>query len=182
MNNIILIGFKSCGKTSVGAVLAQQLCVPFIDTDDLIVQRHFVNTGIGLNTADIYRIRRDVYFRDVEKQVMRDMDTVQTTHVIATGGGSIVDAENRRCLKELGLIVHLSLSLGHLKTRIQAQPTSAIFEDDPGETRFMDLYTQRLPLYQQLADIEFNTEDKSVAEVAAGLFSVIQPKLSAELI
>lgn len=182
MKSIILIGFKSCGKTSVGSMLAQQLQVPFMDTDDLIVQCHFHNTGIHLNTADIYRIRGEAYFRDLEKQVVMHVDTIQTTHVIATGGGSIVDVENRRRLKQLGLVVHLSLSPERLKTRIQAQPVSAILGQDPGDTRFMELYTQRLPLYQQLADIEFHIEDKSVGVVATELLSVIEPRLSAQLL
>jgi shikimate kinase len=181
VKSVILIGFKSCGKTSVGALLAQQLQVPFMDTDDLIAQRHFRNTGIRFNTADIYRIRGEIYFRNLEKQVVMGIDTIQTTQVIATGGGSIIDEDTRQHLKQLGLVVHLSLSLDRLKTRIQAQPSSPLFGHNPDGTRFNDLYTQRLPLYQQLADIECDTENKSVAAVAMELLPVLAPNLSSRL-
>jgi shikimate kinase len=71
--NLILIGFKSCGKSSVGKLLAQKLNVLFTDTDQLIEQTYFQNTNEPLNASEIYQQEGKAYFRDLEQNIISDL-------------------------------------------------------------------------------------------------------------
>lgn len=172
MNSIILIGFKSCGKSTVGWALSQRLQLPFIDTDALMVQQHFADTGIYLSNADIYRFRGQEYFRDLEKRVISGLQ-VKQPHVIATGGGSLCDPNNRHHLKRLGCLVYLSLSAETLIQRIQAGPASAVVENEPPVPKWMLILTERLPLYQQFADAVIVADHQSVDAIVNEIVNVV---------
>ncbi len=83
MNNIILIGFKSSGKTTLGKKIAEKTGRHFIDTDDLIAK----------NNREFYLAVGPIAFREIEKEVIRALAEFQNC-IIATGGGAILDPEH----------------------------------------------------------------------------------------
>lgn len=133
---MILFGFQHCGKTTFGRKLADYLELPFLDTDELIAQK------VG-DFRKLFREDPDK-FRLIEKEVVQ---ALPKEHVIALGGGTILDPENYQYLKKLGPLIYLRISKAALKERYQ----------DLEE--FEAIYNKRLPLYQSIEAAIIDLED-----------------------
>ncbi|MBQ8752217.1 MAG: shikimate kinase [Clostridia bacterium] len=146
MDNIILIGMPGSGKSTVGVILAKLLGYSFIDADLLIQQRE------GKKLYEILRDDGPDYFAKVENEVNASIDTHKT--VIATGGSVVYGKEAMAHFKEIGTVVYLQVTLSELLRRLGNYATRGILMKE-GET-FTDLYNQRVPLYEQYADVTFS--------------------------
>ncbi len=98
--NIVLIGYRAAGKTTVGRRLSASLGRVFVDTDHLIEERH------GVLISDIVESYGWDYFRAIEKEVVLDVSNHDNL-VIAAGGGAVLEPENVKALKRNGFIVWL---------------------------------------------------------------------------
>ena len=107
MRNIILIGMPGCGKSTLGARLAEKLNRPFVDLDGEIVKT------AGKAIPDIFREDGETAFRDLETAVLRAF-TKQSGLILATGGGAVIRAENRRLFRENGRTLLLARPLSDL--------------------------------------------------------------------
>ena len=101
MPQIVLTGFMATGKTEVGKRLARLLGRPFVDTDGI------VEAAEGRTVAQIFAAEGEVRFRGLERAAVEQACAVRDA-VIATGGGALLDAENRRRLAAAGPIICLS--------------------------------------------------------------------------
>lgn len=169
MSNLILIGFKACGKTSVGQHLAQKQACPFVDTDRVLEALYTKENGQILSCREIYTKIGKAAFRDLEKNAIQDLITVKNT-VIATGGGIILATENRKLLRQLGQVIYLSVSYETLLKRIKTGPVPAFMTGD-WDTEFAQIYEERESLYKMNADKIVNTESKTVEEIAQSILS-----------
>ncbi|MBS0649123.1 MAG: AAA family ATPase [Verrucomicrobia bacterium] len=140
MSNIILIGFKSSGKTTLGKKIAEKTGRHFIDTDELVSK----------NCRALY-LQGPEAFREIEKEVIRALADFQNT-VIATGGGAIIDPENAMALKNLGKLIYLQVEKEELKRRLLVEPFPAFLDPQNPEVSFEKMYQERLGLYEQAAD------------------------------
>ena len=114
-----LIGYRGCGKSTVGKRLADRLWLKFVDTDELVVQR------AGKNIKRIFEEDGEAAFRDLEAEVVADVCKL-TDHVIALGGGAVLRDENRAALKEAGAkVIYLKCDPAELFKRIHADPATA---------------------------------------------------------
>jgi shikimate kinase len=163
--NIILIGFKNCGKTSIGKLVAEKIKAPFVDTDHLLEQHYYKHEKSLLTAREISQKNGEQYFRDLEKNIIANLHKVSNT-IIATGGGSIFAADNLGHLKKLGKIVYLCSSFETLLKRLLAQPTPAFLDARQPEQSFRELYEKRKNIYKQAADIELSTDNKSISKLA----------------
>lgn len=162
--NYILCGFKNCGKTSVGKLLATHLNYDFIDIDDLVKNYYYEKNGIPLEIHEIVKQYGETEFRDIEKQMIQSLSTTNNS-VIATGGGSMVNPENAMALKKLGKIIYITVNKALLKARtLKGRIPTFLTGDDPG-LAFDRLYEFRAPIYQQFADIVVDGSDKTVEEI-----------------
>lgn len=143
MNNIILIGMPSSGKSTLGKLLAKRLGYAFLDTDDVIKQRN------GCELQDI--IDRDglEVFNQREEEAVCSVAVDHT--VIATGGSVIYSPVSMAHLKSLGRVVYLAITYEMLERRV-GDPRARGIAIAPGCT-FRELYQARVPLYEQYADI-----------------------------
>src|SRR5688572_23766995 len=99
--NVVLIGFMGCGKTTLGARLAQMLGLKFVDMDDCIVKK------AGCPIPEIFARNGEAGFRRIESEVLDELQ--QREHlVIATGGGVVTVPENLPKLRSLGFVVWLN--------------------------------------------------------------------------
>ncbi len=143
------------GKTTIGKALASCLNLHFVDSDLEIENR----TGVSIMT--IFDIEGDVGFRDRETKVIAELSKRRGI-VLATGGGVILRAENRRVLRNSGLVVYL-----HATIEMQLQLTKNC-RDRPLLTKgnrkhvIQDLMAEREPLYRQEADIVYDTDSRSL--------------------
>jgi len=153
--NLILIGYRCSGKTSVGKIVAKRTGMGFYDTDDMIVKK------TGRSIEEIVEREGWDRFREIERDVVREASELENA-VIATGGGVVIDEENVKNLKENGYIVWLEGDTDILMDRMEkdreagsARP-SLTGIDPAAETR--NVLEMRTPLYRKAADFVINTD------------------------
>lgn len=158
--NIYLIGPMGSGKTAVGRRLARNLGLRFVDSDREIEARS------GVSIDFIFDKEGEDGFRRREREMLAEL-TLLNGVVLATGGGTIVDADNRRCLASTGTVVYLQTSVQQQCTRVgDAGNRPMIREDDDLESRLTELMQVREPLYREIADVTVATDRRHVAAVA----------------
>lgn len=141
-NNIVLIGMPSCGKSTIGKVIASSLHKTFIDTDEEIEKE------IGITISDFLEQKGEKNFRDIEEKTIKEIAKRQN-QVIATGGGAVLRKYNIDNLKQNGIIYFINRSL------ILLTPTP----DRPLSSNIKDLkkkYKERYSLYQSMSDVIIN--------------------------
>lgn len=159
MNNIVLIGMPGAGKSTVGVVLAKKLGYRFLDSDLVIQDR----TGKVLH--DIIAEKGIEGFLQVEEDVNASLECDQT--VIATGGSAIYRAKAMEHLKQIGQVVYLKLSYAAVAERLgDLQERGVALKKDQ---TLMDLYEERVPLYEKYADVTVDCEEKMIREIVAEL-------------
>jgi shikimate kinase len=157
--NIVLIGMRGSGKTTIGKLLAKRLGKQFIEMDELIVQR------LGQSIPEIVQRYGWQKFRDVEEEITREVAGWDNV-VNATGGGVVTREENIRELKKKGKLVWLKANTDTLLRRIgndQSRPSLT------GKSQREDMeavLAERSPIYQRVADFIVDTEGKMPEEVA----------------
>jgi shikimate kinase len=164
--HLVLVGMMGAGKTSVGQRCAQLLGRPFLDTDELVE----ANTRMGV--ADIFAEHGEARFRSLERDAVHDACASPDPLVIACGGGAVLDADNRRELRDHGVVVWLQAPVEVLGARVAgpegaARPLlgGADAPDAPTAT-LARLFARRAPVYEAAAEILVDTEGRSVDQVA----------------
>jgi shikimate kinase len=167
--NLILFGFKACGKTTLGKKLAQKLERPFVDTDVLIEQLYYRQTGHFLPFREIFKKAGVSTFRQMESQVLQQLSHHHQA-IIALGGGLILNQQNAAFLAKLGQLVYLKVSKETLKQRLLGKAELPAFLNplDP-EGSFEQMYRERQAKYEEIhavsIDMENQTEDQIILEL-----------------
>jgi shikimate kinase len=160
--NLVLIGYRATGKTSVGARLAEMLHCPFVDLDQVLVReagRPIVDIVAQGGWAEFRRLEKELVarYRDARGQVM------------ATGGGVVLDPDNVAALRENGILIWLTADPTAIQARLaQDQPRDANRPSlTGGDTirEVAEVLEERAPVYQAAAQIIVNTTHRSVAQV-----------------
>ncbi len=165
-NNIILIGMPGAGKSTVGVVLAKAMGYDFIDSDLLIQAK------TGKRLFEIINEKGIDGFLDVENAVNAQIQTERT--VIATGGSVVYGEEAMKHLQSIGKIIYLQVSYEDLEKRLGnlLQRGVAIRS---GNT-LLDLYNERVPLYEKYANLVINEQNRDIREVV----EIIQKELKGQ--
>ena len=143
MDNIILTGMPSCGKSTLGRMLAKELGYAFIDTDDVIIQRNGCPLKDILDNEGL-----DGFIRREEEAVCSV--TAERT-IIATGGSVVYSPKAMAHLKSLGRIIYLCLDYNEVERRLGDLHERGV-AIAPGKT-LRDLFDERTPLYEKYADV-----------------------------
>ncbi len=154
MNNITLIGMPGVGKSTLGVVLAKILGYQFLDSDLLIQQQEERRLSRIIEEEGIEG------FKKIENRVNASIEVQDT--VIATGGSVVYCEEAMQHLKSVGKVVYLKLSYKSIKKRLGNLKGRGVVLKE-GQT-LLDLYEERIPLYEKYADIVVNEEGRSLEE------------------
>ena len=169
--NIVLIGYRGTGKSTVGKLVGQRLSYEVVSTDVEIVKRE------GAPIPEIVQRYGWEPFRDRESEVCRDLGAKDRL-VIDTGGGAILREENVRALKANGLLVWLTAEVKTIARRIGGDDQRPSLT---GIKSFVDeieeVLQQRLPKYQAAADQVIRTDELSPAEIADRVIAAVQSAL-----
>ena len=141
--SVILIGMPSCGKSTVGVLLAKQLGYRFIDSDLLIQERE------GKLLHDIIKEKGRAGFLDVEEAT--NCGIRATDAVISTGGSAVYGEAAMKHLATLGKIVYIRISFEEMQTRLGDYVHRGVVM--PEGYTLADLYRERAPLYEKYADV-----------------------------
>ncbi len=169
--NIILIGHRSSGKTSVGKRLAERLSCPFYDTDRLIEQETSLTVGRLVSEGGW------PLFRQKEKEIVGKLDLLKNC-VIATGGGMVMDLRNASKLKGLGIVAWLVADAETIRKRMLSDPATVNGRPSLSGADFLKetelLLAQRNPVYRNLADYAVDTSKKGIDQVAEDIYRFIR--------
>lgn len=156
--NVLLIGMPSCGKSTVGRILAEQTGRPLVDTDALIVER------AGKSIPEIFAEEGEEAFRAIETAVAADL-CKGSGQIIATGGGIVTRTRNHDLIRQNSIVIFINRPLEQLST--DGRPLSQ-------QNRLSDLLAARLPLYRGLCDYEIAFQ--SSPQVARDILQIIKGK------
>ncbi|MEA3279879.1 MAG: shikimate kinase [Thermodesulfobacteriota bacterium] len=160
--NIFLTGYRCSGKTSVGKALAMKLGWSFIDADEELVMKY------SMTINDIVSRQGWDSFREKEKGILKKICGLDK-HVVATGGGVILDSENVKNMKKSGVVVWLRVTPETVKKRILLDKTTGDFRPSlsskgiVGEIEETILY--RKPYYEEAMDFIVDTDTRSIDDV-----------------
>lgn len=168
MKHVILTGFMGVGKSAIGKRLARRLGRPFLDTDLMIEKQQ------GRAISEIFERDGEAEFRRIERDLVTSLADEEAA-VIATGGGTFVDEDNRRRLSEMGVVVCLVTKFETILERVTRNTRRPLAQGDARD-RLAALYEQRKPAYGR-ADILVETDGLSVDQSASRVLNMIQPHL-----
>lgn len=165
-DNVFLIGPMGAGKTSVGRQLAKALNLEFLDSDAEIERR------TGADISLIFDLEGEAGFRKRETAVIDEL-TQQRGVVLATGGGAVLDPENRKRLITRGFVIYLRASIDHLLKRTARDRSRPLLQTKNPGARLEELMSLREPLYQEVADLVVETDNRSVHDVVREIVSSV---------
>jgi shikimate kinase len=148
------------GKSAVGKRLAADLGLQFFDSD------REIETRSGVEIDFIFEKEGETGFRRREEAMLAEL-TKMSGVALATGGGAIISADNRRVLAANGTVVYLETTVAQQHTRVgDGENRPMIREGDQVEVRLSELMAERDPLYREIADFIVPTDKRHVATVA----------------
>ena len=178
--NMVLMGYRGTGKTSVGRLLAARLKKPFLDSDEMI------EVSSGKSVREMVAEKGWDLFRREEKRIVAELSRKDDC-IVALGGGAVLDEENVRNLRANGFFIWLTAEAETILARLRndgqtpGQRPSLTGQDPDEETR--SLLKTREPLYAKVADCRVETSDRTVEEVAAEVLRILaeMPEINPEM-
>jgi shikimate kinase len=168
MKHLILIGLMGAGKSSVGSECARRLGRDFVDTDDIIVAM------AGMPLEGVFASGGEPRLREIEKQAVADVSASPVPLVIACGGGTVVDPDNRRRLRDAGVVVWLRVPVEVLATRVGDGAGRPLLAGDPSRA-LARLAVAREAAYEATAHVVVDGDDSvdAVADRVLGEFAQV---------
>jgi shikimate kinase len=163
---LFLVGMMGAGKTTIGRSLARLLNHEFIDLD------HELEARCGVRVSTIFEIEGEEGFRRRESVLLEEYSR-RPGIVMATGGGAILSAENRRFLQERGVVIYLRASAEELYRRVARDHNRPLLQTPDPRQRIRSLLEQREPLYEQVADVTVETGAMPVFQVVRSLLPLL---------
>lgn len=161
-SNLILVGPMGAGKSCIGKRLAEHFGLRLADADREIEQR------TGSSVAAIFEHEGEAGFRARESAVLAEL-LAGDGLLLATGGGAVLAADNRRLLRERGFVVQLLVTVEQQLERLAQDRSRPLLAGSDREQVLRTLAEQRAPLYAQVADLRFDTGALTSAEAATQL-------------
>lgn len=160
--NIVLIGFMGAGKTSISEYLKTLFAMDVIEMDQIIAERE------GMSIPDIFEVHGEQYFRDLETNLLIEMQSRKNV-VISCGGGTPLRECNVVEMKKNGRVVLLTASPETIFDRVKDSHDRPVIENNKNVPFIADLMEKRRAKYEAAADIIINTDGKSLIEVCEEL-------------
>ncbi|MEU9106478.1 shikimate kinase [Streptomyces xanthophaeus] len=164
---VVLVGPMGSGKSTVGALLAGRLGVPYRDTDADIVAAQ------GREIADIFVDDGEPYFRELERKAV-SAAVAEHTGVLALGGGAVLDADTRALLAGLP-VAYLSMDVEEAVRRVGLGAARPLLAVNP-RRQWRELMEARRPLYTEVARVVVATDDRTPEEVAQAVLDALELK------
>lgn len=142
--NLVLVGMMGVGKSTVGAILAERLARPLVETDAL------VEGEAGRRISEIFAEEGEAGFRERERRAVKGAAS-RGGQVVSAGGGAVLDDRNVAELRRHGVLVLLDAPADVLATRLETASDRPLLDDEPPR-RLHALLDERAPAYREVAD------------------------------
>lgn len=167
--NFFLVGLMGAGKTTIGRSLARLTDKVFYDSD------HEIESRTGVRVPIIFEIEGEAGFRQRETETIRELTGLRGI-VLATGGGAVLNPENRRELASNGYVIYLRASPEELYQRTRLDKNRPLLQTADPRARLQALYAERDPLYREVADLIVDTSRQSVNQLALQILNDLTRK------
>jgi len=170
MQHLLLIGYRGSGKSTVGAILARHLGRSFFDLDDA------VEAAAGCSITEIFAREGEPGFRDRERHALSESIRIPAC-VLSTGGGIVLNPENRAALQDAGFVAWLTASPEVLWQRMLADPLTASRRpnlQNGGLEEVVAVMGQRESLYAETAHARFDVMEKSPEHIASDILNAYE--------
>ena len=167
-NNICLIGYMGCGKTSVGRFVSDRLDMAFMDTDEMI------ETLEGRSIPQIFKENGESHFRELEHDLLCKLtaeDDLKDT-VLSTGGGIVMDKGNRPLIKDLGTVFYLRAGADTLYKRVGKGAGRPLLDTDDMYKKICDMLILRGPVYEECSDHIIDTDELDIEGAAKKILEI----------
>jgi len=172
--NLILIGYRGSGKSTVGRRLAERLKLKFVDIDDLIEERQ------GAPISDIVNSHGWGHFRKLETSTIEEIAKGDRL-IIAPGGGAVLDTDNVKALRKNGFILWLKADKQILLKRLNQDPGTntrrPTLTGKGTSEELKEVLSLREPIYEQVSEIEIDTSTLDVETVVENILTVLKDKI-----
>jgi shikimate kinase len=165
--SLFLTGPMGAGKSTIGRQLARRLRMPFHDSDQEIEHR----TGVDIPL--IFELEGEAGFRKREKAAIDDLTQLPGI-ILATGGGAILDPENREHLTTRGLVIYLHATVPQQLRRTRHDRNRPLLQTADPRARLEQLMAVRDPLYRETADIVIQTDGMRVMDVVRQIINQLK--------
>ena len=166
---IVLIGFMGAGKSSIGRTLARMTGRPRFDTDEIVAAR------FSLTISEIFKTHGEEKFREAETAALRELSE-KSGAVVVTGGGIVLRPEYVELLRALGTVVHLRADEETLFRRISRRDSRPLLRTENPRATMGELLRVRLPVYQEVADVDVDTSNLTHEQVAKRILKKIEQR------
>lgn len=171
LTNIFLVGPMGAGKSTIGRMLARELGQPFFDSDHVVEERS------GADIPWIFDVEGEEGFRNRETQVIEELCAKQGI-ILATGGGVVGRAENRKHLSSNGIVVYLTAPVSVQLQRTEKDKRRPLLQRPDRKQVLTDLLEKRDPLYRSIAELILDT----VALSPRGVINAISKHINQRLL
>ena len=159
MSNIFLIGFMGTGKTTIANALKRKYDMQVVDMDAEIEKEQ------QMAISDIFSSKGEEYFRDLETQLVKDLQKKDNV-VISCGGGAVLREENVTEMKKSGKIVLLNATPETILERVKNSHNRPLLEGNKNVDFIRELMSKREDKYNAAAEITVSVNNRAVDEIA----------------
>lgn len=161
---VVLIGPMGAGKTSVGRRVAKALGVGFTDSDALVVREHGP-------IEDIFRAQGEPAFRAIEREAVAR--ALEAGGVVSLGGGAVLDPDTRADLSRHRVVL-LTIEPRVVASRVRGSARPLLADGGDAMARWKEIYAQRRPIYEDLADVVFDTSSGPLQHVVEDIVAWVR--------
>ena len=166
MKNLFLIGYMGTGKSTVAAYLANHYGMDIIEMDQKIEEKE------GASIPNIFSTKGESYFRDVETNLLIEIQS-QENKVVSCGGGVVLREQNVAEMKKSGQIVLLTAKPETILKRVKDDDSRPLLYGNKNVEFISAMLEKRRPKYEAAADIIIETDEKSAEEICREIFEKI---------
>lgn len=167
-NNIILIGYMGCGKTTLGKKLSFRERIPLLDTDKMIEAKQ------TKTIPEIFDSEGEGAFRQMETECLREILNYKEHFIISVGGGLPLREENQKLLKELGAVIYLKARPDTIYGRLKNDTTRPLLRGENPEEKIKQMIRMRDPVYEKAADVVICVDEKSYEQILAEIKNAVE--------
>ncbi len=164
-DNIILIGFMGCGKTSVGIRLSYRMKRTMVDTDKWIEKKQ------KMTITDIFDTYGEDTFRRMETECLKELIQAADGQIISVGGGLPVREENHRLLRQLGRVIYLKVTPEPVYLRLKDDISRPLLQVEDPLKQICVLMQKRAPVYEACADVIIEASELSFEEIISQILA-----------